>query len=134
MTICAMYGGHDSPESASRNVNITDNCSNSKSLAPCGLVTCDFCGGEGWIYSDYVDSNGEETEIAGQCPECNGSGYVEGEPEPLSIDDLDMRSPIDCLLEAWAELAAKGIKPGVRRRIAGHCDRRLSWQYRVSEC
>lgn len=124
MTICAMYGGHDSPESASRNVNITDNCSNSKSVTP-----CPDCNGEGWFPFDT-----DEGERWDYCAECLGTGYVEGEPEPLNIDDLDMRAPIDCLLEAWAELAAQGTRPGVRRRIAGHCDRRLSWQYRVSEC
>lgn len=122
MTICALYPGQGCPESASRNVNITDICSDSKSVTP-----CPYCGDEG----GFSWEDGEHYE---PCPECGGSGYVEGEPEPLSIDDLDMRAPIDGLLAAWGELAAKGIRPGTRRRIAGHCDRRLSWQYRTSEC
>lgn len=99
------------------------------------MTTCDFCAGEGRFYYSYQnEEDGYEIEGADCCPECNGSGWVEGEPEPLSLDDLDMRAPIETLMEVWRDLAEKGICAGLRNRIAGHCDRRLTWQYRVSEC
>lgn len=133
MEMCLPHPGTNPFTFASGNLKFTDNCSNCNSH-PAGMMTCENCGGEGWLYARDVDANGEEVEYAGECPECNGSGWVEGEPPPLSIDDLDMRAPIEMLMEVWRDLAAKGICRGLRERIAWHCDRRVSWQYRVSEC
>ena len=88
-------------------------------------MTCENCAGEGgWEADDrWIE-----------CPACRGSGWVEGEADSLDIDDLDLRAPLDSLLEAWRDLADRGDLPGVRRRIAGVCDRRLLPQYRAGEC
>lgn len=98
------------------------------------MMTCENCAGDGWIRCPYTTCDGEETEIAYQCPECNGSGWLEGEPEPLDIEDLDLRAPIESLLRWWSCLAARDAWPEQRARLAGVCDRRVTWQYRISEC
>lgn len=124
-TICQL---HPNPGTApvtfaSGESKFTDNCSNcdSRPVIPCG-----YCEGEGWIYGGDED--------AWQCPECSGSGWIEGEAASLSIDDLDLRAPIESLLEWWSCLVARDAWPEQRARIAAACDRRITWQYRVSEC
>lgn len=93
-------------------------------------MTCENCGGEGGFQSSDIEGN----ELWVECPECHGSGWVEGEPEPLSIEDLDLRAPTSSLLDWWRCLANRGAWPQQRQRIAGICDRRVSRQYRVCEC
>lgn len=88
-------------------------------------MTCDNCAGEGgWEADDrWIE-----------CPACRGSGWIEGEPEPLGIEDLDLRAPVSSLLKWWSCLLARDGWPEQRERIAGVCDRRLARQYRGSEC
>lgn len=113
--------------SARPNWYFTDNCSDFDSQ----LTTCVYCGGEGGFYEP---ENEHSLECFEPCPECRGSGYQAGEPADLSLEDLDLRAPIDSLLKWWSCLTARDAWPEQRERIAGECDRRLSWQYRVSEC
>lgn len=44
--------------------------------------SCFYCGGKGYVTMSHQYSDGgfiEETEVVGECPECNGTG--EGDSE-----------------------------------------------------
>lgn len=89
----------------------------------------EYCGGEGG-FETWRD--GEIVWV--DCPQCHGSGWVEGEAEPLSLEDLDLRAPLDSLLAWWRCLATRGAWPEQRQRIAAMCDRRVTPHYRMLEC
>ena len=59
-------------------------------------TTCENCDGEGGWEITFGDGYSEESRWQ-VCPQCNGSGRVYGEGEPITIDDLS--PPIgDCIL------------------------------------
>jgi DnaJ-class molecular chaperone len=47
------------------------------------MTICENCDGEGGYYYCH-----NEYEHYQQCPQCNGSRYVRGEGERITIDDL----------------------------------------------
>lgn len=132
MKICQIYHPGTPPVTFARGESqFTDNCSNCDSHP---IVPCGYCEGDGFIYHSEIDDCSHEIEGVYPCPECRGSGWVEGEAASLTIDDLDLRAPIESLLKWWSCLAARDAWPEQRQRIAAVCERRLSWHYRVSEC
>jgi DnaJ-class molecular chaperone len=53
--------------------------------------TCEDCNGDGGFESGphgYDRMTGEPITHWLPCPGCGGAGWIEGEAEPLSIDDL----------------------------------------------
>lgn len=58
------------------------------------MKTCDDCGGQGGEEVSRPGAKWGADPYGGEwieCPACRGSGWIEGEPEQLGLDDLDER-------------------------------------------
>lgn len=65
---------------------------------------CESCEGEGgWIVTGRSWS-GDDLEGWATCPECHGFGYLEGEPEPISLDESDQILDVDELVKTLNEI------------------------------
>lgn len=54
-----------------------------------GYTSCDNCGGDGGFEANGVATWDDPYRMDWvECPTCHGSGWVEGDPEPIDQDEL----------------------------------------------
>ena len=67
----------------------------SREHAAARMTACDNCGGEGGFEVAHAAQSKWSFDYYGgewvSCPTCAGSGWIDAEPSPLDLDDLDER-------------------------------------------